>query len=171
MKGTPDPLRIPMDPRTPFCLTSLFPTLFRFFSHWKEPRYGKSEHLLPPCPPHCPHSSGPGRVLTRIKSSSREALKVQSSRSASFRSRSSRLPRAQCSSTRALTPGATKKPRQAATFSCRSSRICWGNGHLSSPQGPLSAWLGTTQIWAPSIYTQHKAEHREASELLGWMDR
>lgn len=100
---------------------------------------------LPALPTPTPTTPGPGRVLTWIKSSSREALKVQSSRRASFRNRSSRLPWAQCSSTRALIPGAVKKPRQAATLSCRSSRICWGSEHLSSPQGSLGGWTRCSQ--------------------------
>lgn len=75
-------------------------------------------------------------ALTRIRSNSKEALKVQSSLRFSFCSRSSRLPRAQCSSTIAMTPGPTKRPRKAVTFSCRISRNCRGKGHLRVPRGP-----------------------------------
>lgn len=108
-----------------------------FLRQSRRPGLGNLSISFLPALPMALIALGPGSVLTRIKSSSREALKVQSSRRASFRSRSSRLPREQCSSTRALTPGATKKPRQAATFSCRISRICWGIRHLSSSQGRI----------------------------------
>lgn len=135
------PERLPASPHLlPHC--SNFPQ-----TKWKEFGSGNSEHLLSLLPPHpnAPQLYAQGRVLTWIKSSSREALKVQSSRRASFRSRSSKLPRAQCSSTRALIPGAVKKPRQVATLSCRSSRICWGSEHLSSPQGSLGGWTRCSQ--------------------------
>lgn len=66
-------------------------------------------------------------------------------------------------------PGATKKPWKVVMFSCCSSHIFQHKGTLAAP--------GDSQrvdIWPPVFRTQHRAEHREASEMLdgsdGWMD-
>lgn len=77
---------------------------------------------------------------TLMRSMSREDLNIQSSLMLPSASRSARLPRGQCSTTRAKIPESKNRPRYRFMFSCRISRNWTAHMERLSPQKRITCF-------------------------------